>query len=209
MSLSRAPRGAQSANANGRWAEILDVAARLFTKKGYESTTMREIAEECGILAASLYYYIRTKEDLLYALIEETYRQGRAYMADPPIDHGDPREALRETVTRHVEFNATNPERTAVFYVNFHHLDPDRRAHIAEERDEFEKSLAALIRQGQRQGVFRRDLDARMVAIAILTLSNSVHQWYRPGRRWSPTKLARSYAALVLGGVELPPPAGA
>lgn len=204
MSAVRAPRGARSPDANGRWSEILDVAARLFTKKGYESTTMREIAEECGILAASLYYYIRTKEDLLYALIEETHREGREWLADPPIDESDPRAALRETVYRHVEYNARNPERAGVFYVNFHHLDPERRAYIADERDEYEKSLAQLIRRGQRDGELRPDLDARMVAIAILTLSNSVHQWYRPGRRWTPAKLAKSYTELVLGGLEVP-----
>ena len=48
-----------------RWAQILEASARIFSTKGYEATTIRDIAEDVGMLAGSLYYYIDTKEDLL------------------------------------------------------------------------------------------------------------------------------------------------
>src|SRR5947207_409360 len=63
-----------------RQQEILEAAARVFHEKGYESTSIQDIADEVGILKGSLYYYIRSKEDLLYEIIRDIHDDAIAYV---------------------------------------------------------------------------------------------------------------------------------
>lgn len=190
-----------------RWRAILDAAAEIFARKGYEGTTIRDIADAVGMLAGSLYYYISTKEDLLFALVDEIHRDGRRLMEDPPISAGDPLEAIRETVFRHVRFTAENVVRTAVFYDDFRYLAHERKAAIVEYRRSYELEVAGLIERGQKQGVFKATVEPELAAIALLGFLNSIHQWYRPGGQWTPDQLAEAYAELAVGGLVSPPAA--
>ena len=184
-----------------RWRAILDAAAEIFARKGYEGTTIRDIAEAVGMLAGSLYYYISTKEDLLFAVVDEIHRDGRRLMEDPPIAPDDPLEAIRETVFRHVRFTAENVVRTAVFYDDFRYLAQERKAAIVEYRRSYELEVAELIKRGQEKGVFKASVEAELAAIALLGFLNSIHQWYRPGGQWTPDELADAYAELAVGGL--------
>jgi TetR/AcrR family transcriptional regulator, cholesterol catabolism regulator len=187
-----------------RWRAILDAAAGIFARKGYEGTTIRDIAEAVGMLAGSLYYYIESKEDLLFAVVDEIHRDGRRLMEEPPIPQDDPVEAIRETVLRHVRFTAENVVRTAVFYDDFRYLAPERKAAIVESRRSTEREIATLIERGQRDGLFETTVEPELASIAMLGFLNSIHQWYRPGGRWTPEQLAQAYAELVLGGLLSP-----
>ena len=59
-----------------RWQEVVDAAAKVFAEKGYRAATLRDIAAELGMLKGSLYYYIETKEDLLYELLRRVHEAG-------------------------------------------------------------------------------------------------------------------------------------
>ena len=190
-----------------RWRAILDAAAEIFARKGYEGTTIRDIADAVGMLAGSLYYYISTKEDLLFALVDEIHRDGRRLMENPPISPDDPLKAIRETVVRHVRFTAENVVRTAVFYDDFRYLAHERKAAIVEYRRSYELEVADLIERGQKQGVFKATVEPELAAIALLGFLNSIHQWYRPGGPWTPNQLAEAYAELAVGGLVSAPAA--
>jgi AcrR family transcriptional regulator len=61
-----------------RWSEILDAAGQIFNEKGYQAARIEDIAGRVGILRGSLYYYIDSKEDLLYALSVAGHTSGLA-----------------------------------------------------------------------------------------------------------------------------------
>ena len=58
---------------NNRLELIIEAAARMFDAKGYSATSTQDIANEVGLLKGSIYYYINSKEDLLFRIIEESH----------------------------------------------------------------------------------------------------------------------------------------
>ncbi|MCW0211923.1 MAG: TetR/AcrR family transcriptional regulator [Pseudonocardia sp.] len=202
--MARPPRRRRKAvqGADDRWPEILERTAEIFAEKGYERTTVRDIAESLGMLSGSLYYYIKTKEDLLFALIEAFHVRGRDGIAAVEREvTGDPVATLRAVVAKHVELNADHLVQTTVFQNEFRHLTGERREDIARTRREHEKRVEQLIREGQEAGALRTDLDARLCALSILGMLNATHTWYQPGRGVSPAELGALQATLVIDGL--------
>jgi AcrR family transcriptional regulator len=194
-----AQRGRISAE---RWRAILDAAAEIFAAKGYEATTIRDIAEAVGMLAGSLYYYIDTKEDLLFALIEDFHQVGSAGIAEVEAStEGDSISILRAVLVSHVELNARNVARTAVFHNDFRHLDPDRKREIVQSRRSHENRIEELIRKAHVEGTVRSTIDPRLTALSILSMLNSTHEWYRPSKSVSPVELGHMQADLILNGL--------
>src|SRR3954451_11837461 len=101
---TRARKDADKAGNNGhRERQIIDAATRIFQERGYDATTIQAIADDVGILKGSLYYYIETKEDLLFRISEEVH-MGLAANLDTAEAEGDPLERLRTFIASHVRF---------------------------------------------------------------------------------------------------------
>jgi len=192
--------------ADERWENIVRSAIRVFGEKGYDRTTIRDVAEEVGMLGGSLYYYIDSKEDLLVAVLEEAHRRGWEALTVPPIDETDVLTAVRTVVERHVTFIAENALISSIFYYEFRNLSPDRRQSILELRQMFEDKLRRLIERGREEGIFDLTVDPHRAAVALQSLMNAVHQWFRPERQ-SVEEVARDCAELVIGSLIGPPAA--
>jgi AcrR family transcriptional regulator len=188
-----------------RWREIVDAAALVFQQKGYEAATTADIAEKVGMLKGSLYYYIESKEDLLFAIIQEVHDVFLAIEQETRELPGDPASRLRHFVEGHVANNARESVRSTVFHREFHALSPLRRAFIVSERDNYDHFLRELVAQGQAAKVFCPDLDPKMTAIGMLGMMNHVYQWYRPGGRLTPEEVGQKYADLLLGALVCTP----
>lgn len=187
-----------------RWQEIVDAAAVVFQQKGYEAASTADIAEAVGMLKGSLYYYIETKEDLLFAVIQQVHEPFLENRVRCERLEGGALTRMRAFIEGHVALNAREAVRSAVFYRDFYSLSPERRAFIISVRDQYDGFLRELIRQGQREGVFCPDLDPKITAIAMLGMINHVFQWYREGGDETPEDVGRHYADLLLGGLICP-----
>lgn len=163
-----------------RKAEIIEAAANIFMEKGYEAASIQDVADAVDILKGSLYYYINSKEDLLYEVIQEVHRRGLENL-DSQRDSTDPPDVRLHTfVNRHVIFNAQHLAKMTVFFHDFRSLSPERRELIVEERDQYDKFIRAIIDDGIAAGVFRDDVDSRLAAFSILGSMNWIYQWYHP-----------------------------
>ncbi|WP_181780702.1 TetR/AcrR family transcriptional regulator [Pseudonocardia pini] len=188
--------------ADDRWLEILERTAEIFAAKGYERTTVRDIADALGLLSGSLYYYISTKEDLLFAIIEAFHARGREAMAALDEAAGpDPLATLRAVVVRHVELNAETPVETAVFHTEFRRLAPERQEGITRTRRDHEDRVTRLVERGQADGALRADVPARVAALSALAMLNATHTWFQPGRGLTATELGELQATLLLDGL--------
>lgn len=193
-----------------RWRKILGAAASIFAMKGYEATTIRDLAEAVGMLSGSLYYYIDTKEDLLFALIDDFHRMGSEEIVQVEAEHvgDDPVTILRAVIVRHVTINAVNGPRTAVFHNEFRHLDVARKSEIVEARRAHEARVEEFITKAQAAGQVRSELNPRLTALSILSMLNSTHHWYHVGRGATPEELGEAQADLLLNGLATTPPIG-
>jgi TetR/AcrR family transcriptional regulator, cholesterol catabolism regulator len=188
-----------------REQEILEAAAEVFHERGYESTSIADIAKRVGILKGSLYYYITSKEDLLHEIIKGVHDDALGNLERTRAVEGNALQRLRAFAVIHFTFNAENRVKTAVFFQDFRSLSEERRQGIVDERDIYDNFVRDLIRQGQEEGQICPDIDAKLGAISILGMLNWIYHWYRPGGSQSASEIAEAYADFVVAGLTCDP----
>ncbi len=183
-----------------RMMQILVAASRLFATKGFDGTSMRDIAQECGISKATLYHYFPDKDSIIRPMVMGTTRSIYAHVAA----HDDPgRPPLERLRTFMVE--------TAVFFERFRWAwiagsaifwnDPQvrRRKQRLEWRDRYE----ALLREIISAGIARGDICQMDVALAgrlVVSALNWLPRWYNPaGPMKAPDIVGQFYDMLVSG----------
>jgi len=194
------PTGAKGRRAEQRWQSIVDTAAEVFFEKGYAASTMQDVADSVGILSGSLYYYVRTKEDLLFHVIKQAHDGIDEHMKRCQALEADPLVILRALLEGHVLFNIAHLREAAAFIAEFRSLSEPFKAPIVEQRDAYERYVRDLLTEGQRLGLVRAELDASVSAKAMLGMLNSLHLWYRPGGQHPPAQIAKTFASTVLDG---------
>ncbi len=198
-------KGADRKIPRRRRAEVLDAAARVFRAKGYEAASIQDIADEVGILKGSLYYYITSKEDVLFEMLQEVHVAAlEAVVAAVAID-GDPLVKIRAFVETLSRFHAENAIRMGILLHDFRSLGEERRDAIVRERDQYDRILRTLIVQGTEQGMIRPGVDPKVTALAVMGTINSIYHWYRSSGSQRPDHVGRVYADLIVGSLVLRP----
>src|ERR1700709_1858528 len=88
-----------------REREIIATAAEIFRKNGYADTSVQDVADAVGILKGSLYYYIDSKEDLLYRVLLEVHEDAQGWLSEIAEMDASPLEKISAYVRRHIEYN--------------------------------------------------------------------------------------------------------
>ena len=170
---------------------ILQASVKLFATRGFAATGIRQIAEAVGVTTATLYYYARTKDDLLLQIMNtgltELLEEAKAAVATAT----DPRAKIRNLVSVHVRFGATDPNRARVIDNEFQWLKGSNRATIVTLRDGYEDLWTAAIDEGIAARIFRTRTPS-LARLALLEMCNGVAHWYSPG---GPTSIAEIVAA--------------
>jgi AcrR family transcriptional regulator len=181
--------------------QILEAAAHIFHERGYADTSVQDVANAVGLLKGSLYYYIESKEDLLFRVLQDVHAQAKQILDVVPEMDVPPLERLAAYVRGHVEFNLRNIEKVAVYYHDFSQLSPERREEIVATRKRYEEFVIALIEEAQAAGEVDPDLDAHVATYSVLGMLNWVYTWYRPGGKVSISDFADLVAEIVVGGL--------
>ena len=109
----RPSRPVRSPPPKKREREIVDAAAEIFHRNGYADTSVQDVADAVGILKGSLYYYIDSKEDLLYRVLLEVHEDAGDILASIVAMTGaTPLERIAAYVRSHVEYNVRNTPRS-------------------------------------------------------------------------------------------------
>ena len=181
--------------------KLREEAARLFWEKGYAATTTREIAESLGVQRASLYYHMKSKEDLLYDLCVESLGNIHVAVVQAVADKSDPLDRIRAMIQAHVVSMLEDREKHATMLTELKALSPPRRVEIVRLRDEYEGLVRGVLSEGQEAGVLWREASAKELELALLNLLNWTIFWYSPDGELSPERLAGLLEKIYLGGV--------
>lgn len=164
---------------SGARGRLLREAARLFRDKGYERTTVRDLAAAVGIQSGSLFHHFRTKEEILKAVMVETIRLNTALM-QAAVDAADShRDKLQALIRAELEsINGQTGEAMAVLVFEWRSLSEDSQAYVLELRDIYEQLWLDVLEALRREGELAAD---PFVVRRMLTgaLSWTV-TWYRP-----------------------------
>jgi TetR/AcrR family transcriptional regulator, cholesterol catabolism regulator len=182
--------------------EVLDAAAKVFAERGYSEASVQDVADELGILKGSLYHYIRTKEDLLFWLLEAVHRDVEEILEEVAAVEGlDPLERIALYVRRQVLYNLDNLQRISIYYHDMDRLSEDRLAKIVSQRHAHERFVNGLIREAQAAGLAEQSLDARVLTNCLFGTVIWTYRWYRPNGRVSRDRIADLCAGFALNGV--------
>ena len=108
---------------------------------------------------------------------------------------------MRRALRAYVEDLAASPEVFLLFSESQHLATIPEARDIVTNADAYGKTLLAIVEEGVASGVFRQDLDPRLVMLGILGMHNWIHRWYVPGGRNTLTEIGDAFAAMVLSGL--------
>jgi len=184
-----------------RQSEVLQAAAHLFFQKGFSATTVQDVADALGFLKGSLYYYIETKEDLLFQILDQVHDEVDD-MLDGVLELPNlgPLDRLEVYVQRQIEYNFQNLERITVYYHDVDRLSDVRRNHILLRRKPHSRFVLGLIRQAQAEGDADTTIDAIILSNCVFATITGTYNWYH-GQFPNPSHVASSCAAFVKGAV--------
>lgn len=180
---------------------IYQHALKLFATRGYARTSLREIADAVGIEAASLYTHIKSKQALLYDLMEFGNRDllERLKAAAAPLA-GSPLAQLYVLTRENVISHCRHRDQTTVVFNEIRELEGAQREQIVAIRRKIEELFSACLEQGISRGEMRA-VDVRLTVFEILAIGRGAAGWYRePGRR-SPEEIGEEYADHVVRSV--------
>ncbi len=192
---------AASRKPSARMDEILSRAAELFYAKGYHATTIEDVAREVGMLKGSLYYYIRSKEDLLYELLLAVLRKGNQEVLTAIEGVSDPEERLGRAVGAGIEHIIRNQVHVGLFLHEFDSLSGKRQKRIQEELTKYHRRFVDIIRDGQATGQFVEG-DTWLLVNGILGIVNWIYRWY-PGRKnVDLEQVKQTFVSLIMNGIK-------
>jgi AcrR family transcriptional regulator len=182
---------------SARREELTRIAARLFAERGYQGTSLADLAEELGVQKPSLYHHIASKEDLLW---EVAWDGAEAFhdALDSIAAEARATERIRLALRAHLAVVAGQLDVATVFVREWRHLSGERRERFTTERRRYEERVRDLFREGVEQSELRTDLDVATAALLFLSAANWAYTWLRPGA--GTDELAdRLFAALLDG----------
>jgi len=189
-------RPAQDANEGLRRA-LIEQSARLFREKGYGNTTVRDIAAATGVHAGSWFYYFKTKQDILQAVIEHGLTVALADIEAIDVDGLPPREAMRQLVRAHLTtILAPNQDFIPVMLYEWRSLDAEAQERIIALKDRYESIWTRLMERLRASGDWAQPTPVdRLLMFGAL---NWTAQWYQAGAGISIDALADQAVLFIL-----------
>jgi AcrR family transcriptional regulator len=185
--------------------EVLAAATALFNSKGYEGTSVEDIASALGILKGSLYYYISSKEDLLFRIVSEVHEEVQGILEESMrIVDLTPLERIAVYVRSQAVYNVRNATRIAVYYREIGRLNDERRDKIRSQRRHHHKVVSDLLAQAQADGEIGPAVDVNLASHCMFATVNWIYTWWRADRKLTEEKVAESCVDFVLAGIPGP-----
>jgi len=179
---------------------ILDEAAKLFKLKGFGGTSMRDLAAQVGMEAASMYNHIKSKDEILELIcfhVSDTYIQQLTEVEQMAATYV---EKIRALIGRHIQLMIEDGAAVSVGNNDWKYLTGDTLETFKTARKHYEKGFALLIEQGIAAG----ELQPVNVSVALFTILSAVRWvelWYRPGRAVTPEELEENIMTILLNGL--------
>jgi AcrR family transcriptional regulator len=179
--------------------KILENAAKLFARKGYEKVSLEEIAARLKLNKASLYYYFKSKDEMFFQIQMQAIKQANAVLDQVLESQASPEEKLREAIKSHVRI-VTRDYVTGTFRQRELILPSHLMAQVIRARDRFEKNFQKIILEGVEKGVFHSK-HWKLAVLSILGTLNAIPRWYSPKGELSAEEIGEALAGFILQGL--------
>jgi len=158
---------------------ILRHAARVFAEKGYEGASIRDISGTSGVSLSGLYYYVESKQKLLYLIQIHTFRTILSHLQHDLQGITDPSARVRILVRNHLEYFLRHPMEMKVLAREDDALAGEYRKEVAEIKRRYYGTAVGIFEELRRAGQARR-INPRIAVLSLFGMMNWIHTWHRP-----------------------------
>jgi TetR/AcrR family transcriptional regulator, cholesterol catabolism regulator len=194
--------------------EILRTAARLFQQRGYDATSMNDVAAALKLSKGGLYHHFQGKDEILFEIMNHAMEITQERVIGPVRAISDPEERLRALIRLHIEvvLSPRDREITVMLHEN-HPLPPALRKRINARKKEYihfvEELIAEILKDAQknpqknaeRNRTLKGSVGPRAAAFALLGMINWIYQWYKPEGELQANNLVPQFTEFVFGGI--------
>ncbi len=180
---------------------LIQTAIDLFSKKGYQDTSIRDIGEAAQVNTSLFYHYFRDKEEILYIIIERFSKYLVNVLKEIQAKESDPVECLRKMITRHIGFSHEFKKESKVTVEENYWLRGRRRADcLWMQREVYSLYMNTLKRLDQSN--ILRDINLTVLNFMIFGMINWFYRWYREGKPLGEEDIAREMVVILFRGIE-------
>src|ERR1700686_2562321 len=189
----------------GRAAEVYRTAAEIILQKGYNATSVSDIAQALGITKAGLYHYIHGKTQLLFDIMQYGLNELDREVARPAMKIADPEARLRFMIVMHARVVTRGEGAVTILVDEARALTPAQNRKITQRKRAYLDFLRATLREmkGERQ---LRDVDLTVAAFSLLGMINWLSRWYQAGGSLDEQQIAEAIVDIAFNGL-IPPAA--
>jgi AcrR family transcriptional regulator len=178
---------------------LLEVAVAVFNERGYDATSMEELAARLGVTKSAIYHHVPSKVELLRMALDRALDALFAVTGEPGATTGPAIDRLEHVVRGSVRVLAAElPFVTLLLRVRGN--SPVEQAALGRRR-EFDRVVTDLVRAAEQQGDVRPDVDPAVTSRLLFGTVNSLAEWYRPGGELSADDLADALVATTFEGL--------
>jgi AcrR family transcriptional regulator len=187
-----------------RHRTILETAARLICVRGYEGTSMQEIAAACGLTKAGLYHHIQNKEQLLFAIMNYGMDLFENQVLAKVRDIEDPVERLSACMRRNIELVTRGASKEVIIILHEHAtLTGEAREYVDRRKKHYVRFLEDTFAEAVKLGRMR-PVDPTIVAFSFLGMVLWVYKWFKPDGRLTEDQIADGMVQLFVAGLAVP-----
>lgn len=194
------PHTAEPDQTSRKLDTILRHAAQVFADKGYEGASIRDISRSSRISLSGLYYYVQSKQEILYLIQIHTFKTVLARLQDSLRGVGDPSQRLRILVHNHLEYFLQHPTEMKVLAHEDDALEGHYRHEVAEIKRKYYGIAVGIFVELHPEDEGQR-LTPRVAVLSLFGMMNWIHTWYRPEHDPQAEDLSTAMAEMFLHGV--------
>jgi AcrR family transcriptional regulator len=196
----KAPRDLKKSKHGTRLEEVLQSAANIFFAKGFHATSIEDVARDVGMLKGSLYYYIKSKEDLLFQLLLAGIEDGDAFIAQQIDGRGRAVVQLERAIRAQIDYIIQNRVPFGLFLHEFDSLSGKRQHRLISVMSRYNNRFVELVRKGQEEGRLIAG-EPWIIVNGILGMCNWLYRWYDPDQMGDPEPIKSIFVRMIFEGI--------
>lgn len=198
--MSRTADSHRPSIADGKSAEVYERAANLFVEKGYNGTSITDLARAVGLTKAGLYYYINSKQDLLYRILDYAMGLVESTVIEPIIDVTDPEERARQFIRRQTRMLLEHGVAAAILLREKRNLEPENRDKFLARLEVYNDFVRGITQQLRDEGKLR-EMNVTIAAKHMIGAILEIARWYPPEFETNNDEIVEDTTTFIMGGL--------
>ncbi len=185
---------------------ILEAATRIFARKGFYNATVADIAKVAEVAEGTIYLYFKNKDDLLISIFEHSMDLFIEQVNRELTKIKDPKEKLKQFLALHLKLVQKNPELAQVLQIELRQSSKFMKEYEGGKFSDYLNVVRLILEEGQKQGIFRADIDPRILRRAIFgAVDELALEWLlMQKKKYSLEECAEQVSQVFIRGIEVP-----